>query len=210
MNKKEDLSEQLHKVLVNVRESAKSPKSTDNTPLQPTNYEELQTALRPKLIDYESAKRYIDSFEESKQKFTPEIIDAMMNGVADENFWNDKNLRQSLEDDIAFSMKVWSGFSELSEIAGFKQSKDWERERVTEELIFLCAIASRTDLPINIEARVAALKKMRDVFSDLGFPDDVLKGSVIMKLAYIGEAEAMEKFEMDWRKTPLFFQHKFK
>lgn len=62
----------------------------------------------------------------------------------------------------------------------------------------------RSDLPINLEAKVAAIKKIREVFSDLGIPPDALKGSTVMKLAYLSEAETMEMFRVDWRKDPPF------
>jgi hypothetical protein len=62
----------------------------------------------------------------------------------------------------------------------------------------------RVDLPINVEARIAAIKKMRDVFGKIGISSDNLRASTIMKLAYLGEAEAMEGFGMDSKQTTPF------
>lgn len=155
-------------------------------------------------INYESIQFYISTFEESKQRLTPEIIEEMMNGATDKNFWDNENLQQSLEYDIAFAAKIWGGFHKLIEITGLAESKDWKDQYTVEEFNFLSELAMRGDLPINFEAKAAAIKKIKEIFSNIGVPPDILRGSVIMKLAYIGEAEAMEIYGIDWRKEPPF------
>ncbi len=155
-------------------------------------------------IDFESIKFHIGTFEELKQKLTPETVEALMNGATDKNFWDDENLRKSLDEDITFPAKIWGGFKTLIEITGLDKSQDLEQKTAVEEFDFLSELVMRGDLPINVEAKVAAIKKIRDTFSDAGIPSDAFRGSILMKLAYIGEAETMELCKMDWRKTPPF------
>lgn len=155
-------------------------------------------------IDFESIKFHIGTFEELKQKLTPETVEAMMNGATDKNFWDNENLRKSLDEDIAFPAKIWGGFKTLIEITGLDKSQEWEDKDTIREFEFLSELVMRTDLQINPEAKIAAIKRIREEFSDAGIPLDALRGSIIMKLAYIGEAETMELYKIDWRKTPPF------
>lgn len=150
--------------------------------------------------DYESIQRHISSFEELKQKLTPETVEAMMNGATDKNFWDNESLRRSLEDDITFPAKIWAGFQKLIEITHLAESQDDKHQDAVEEFDFLSELVMRIDLSINPEAKAAAIKKIKETFSNVGIPADALKGSVIMKLAYINEAEAMEMCNIDWRK----------
>ena len=152
-------------------------------------------------IDQESVQRKISSFEELRHRMTPEAIEDLMNGATDGNFWNEENLRKSLEEDIAFPMKIWSGFDELIDILDLKKSEDPEAIDLIKEFDFLSQVVMRIDLPINVEARVSAVKKIREAFSKIGISSDILKASTIMKLAYLGEAEAMEGFGMDSKET---------
>lgn len=155
-------------------------------------------------LDQESVKRKIDSFEELRHKMTPETIKVLMNGVADGNFWDKENLGKNLEEDITFPMKIWTGFGELIEILGLNKSEDPEAINLVKEFEFLSQVVMRVDLPINVEARVASIQKIREAFSEIGISSESLKASTIMKLAYLGEAEAMEGFGMDSKHTTPF------
>ena len=155
-------------------------------------------------IDQESIQRKISSFEELRHRMTPEAIEDLMNGATDGNFWNEENLRKSLEEDIAFPMKIWSGFDELIDILDLKKSEDPEAIDLIKEFDFLSQVVMRVDLPINVEARISAVKKIREVFSKIGISSDTLRASTIMKLAYLGEAEDMEWFGMDSKETTPF------
>lgn len=62
----------------------------------------------------------------------------------------------------------------------------------------------RADLPISPELRVAAVRKIKQEFVKRGFPEKALGGTNLMKLAYVGEAEVMEKYGIDWKKSPPF------
>ncbi len=157
-----------------------------------------------KKINYESIQHHIGSFEELKQKLTPETVETLMNGANDGNFWDDNNLQQSLEQDVALPMKIWTGFQKLIEILGLDKSSEWEVKDLVKEFDFLSQVVIRVDLPINVEARVVAIKKIRQAFSDIGVPLDIIKASIIMKLAYIGEAEVMEDFGINWQEQAPF------
>ena len=147
--------------------------------------------------DIESIQQKISSFEELRHRMTPETIEALMNGATDGNFWDEYNLRKSLEGDTTFPMKIWTGFSELIEILDLKNSEDPKAVDLIKEFDFLSQVVMRVDLPINIEARVTAVKKIREEFGKIGISADTLRASTIMKLAYLGEAEAMEEFGMN-------------
>ena len=123
----------------------------------------------------ESIRQKIDSFEELRYKMTPEAIEALMNGATDGNFWDEENLSKSLEEDIAFPMKIWSGFDELIKILNLNKSEDPEAIDLVKEFEFLSQVVMRADLPINIEARVAAIKKIREAFSKIGISSENLK-----------------------------------
>lgn len=155
-------------------------------------------------INYESIRFHISTFEESKQRLTPETVGAMMNGATDENFWDDESLRRSLEDDITFPAKIWAGFHKLIEITGLAESQDDKYQDAVDEFDFLSEFTMRIDLSTSLKAKVVAVKKIKETFSNIGIPVDALRGSVIMKLAYIAEVEAMEIYNIDWRKEPPF------
>lgn len=152
----------------------------------------------------ESIQRRIDSFEELRHKMTPEAIEVLMNGTTDGNFWDEESLSKSLEEDITFPMKIWSGFNELIKILGLNKSEDPEVIDLVKEFEFLSQVVMRVDLQINMEARITAIKKLREAFSKIGISSENLKASTIMKLAYLGEAEAMEGFGVDLKQTTPF------
>ena len=85
---------------------------------------------------FESVQQKISSFEELRHKMTPEVIEALMNGATDGNFWDKDNLRKSLEEDITFPMKIWTGFDELVEILDLKSSEDPEAIDLVREFDF--------------------------------------------------------------------------
>lgn len=155
-------------------------------------------------LHQESVQLRIDTFEEWRHRMSPEAIEALMNGATDGNFWDEDNLKRSLEEDITFPMKIWSGFDELIKILDLNKSEDPEAIDLVKEFDFLSQVVMRMDLPINMEARVAAIKKLRDVFGKIGISSENLKASIIMKLAYLAEAEAMEGFGMDSKQTTPF------
>lgn len=153
---------------------------------------------------FESVQQKISSFEELRHKMTPEVIEALMNGATDGNFWDKDNLRKSLEEDITFPMKIWTGFDELVEILDLKSSEDPEAIDLVREFDFLSQVVMRVDLSINIEARIAAIKKIRESFEKIGISPDVLKASTMMKLAYLGEAEVSEALGLDFKENVPF------
>jgi hypothetical protein len=75
-------------------------------------------------LKQELIQRKISSFEELRHQMTPEAIEALMNGASDGNFWDQDNLQKSLEEDVAFPMKIWAGFSELIEVLGLNKSEN--------------------------------------------------------------------------------------
>lgn len=89
-----------------------------------------------KKIDNESIQRHISSFEELKQKLTPEIVEAMMNGANDGNFWDNESLEQSLERDVTFPTKIWTGFNKLIEITEIAKSQNFENQQAIKEFDF--------------------------------------------------------------------------
>jgi len=148
----------------------------------------------------------IRRFESVKEEITPEILKEMMNGHSNEQFWAEECLEDSFERDVTFGAKIWSGFSEILETAKIKFSEEAEDVALVKEFNFLSELAMRADLPIDNKLKATAVLKIRENFVKHGFNRDSLSGSNIMKLAFIGEAEAMELYRMDWReKRPFSF-----
>ena len=138
---------------------------------------------------HQSIEERVRRFEAVKEEITPEVIKGMMNGFSNEQFWVEEYLEESFGNDISFGAKIWSGFSEILETAKIKLSEEAEDMALVKEFDFLSMIAMRGDLPID---------------NKLSFSRESLSGSNIMKLAYIGEAEAMELYGMDWREQKPF------
>ncbi len=153
---------------------------------------------------HQSIEERVRRFEAVKEEITPEVIKGMMNGFSNEQFWVEEYLEESFGNDISFGAKIWSGFSEILETAKIKLSEEAEDMALVKEFDFLSMIAMRGDLPIDNKLKVAAALKIREEFAKHGFSRESLSGSNIMKLAYIGEAEAMELYGMDWREQKPF------
>ncbi|MDP1688605.1 MAG: hypothetical protein Q8L47_00540 [bacterium] len=146
----------------------------------------------------------IQKFEDINNRITPEVLKEMMNGYDDDVFWHQESLGNSVENDITFGTKIWTAFNEIIEVAKIKDSPEWELQQLVVEFAFLSQLTMRVDLPIDLKLRVAAILKIKEDFIEAGFKEETLRGSNLMKLAYIGEAEAMERLGMDWNESPPF------
>lgn len=164
-------------------------------------------AMKDKPPEDESVRGRIGDFETLKRQITREVLEAMMNGYSDEQFWTDECLSVGVKDDRAFGTKIWAAFDEIIQHAGIKNSEKLEDRELVEEFSFLSQILMRADLPISPELKIAAVRKIKQDFIKRGFSEEVLSGANLMKLAYIGEAEVMEKYGLDWRiQQPFTFE----
>lgn len=120
--------------------------------------------MKEKVFEDNLINKRIRDFEEIKEQITPEVIKEMMNGQSNEEFWVKEFLVESLEKDIAFGNKIWTGFNEIIDIAKIKKSEEWEDRKLVEEFDFLSELIIRADLPINTELRVAAVLKIKENF----------------------------------------------
>ncbi|MDO8522844.1 MAG: hypothetical protein Q7S12_00965 [bacterium] len=146
----------------------------------------------------------ISHFEDVKEQITPAVLEALMNGYNNEQFWAEEYLEDSFERDIAFGAKIWGGFAEILETAQIVSSEVPEDLTLVGEFNFLSELAMRADLPIDSKLRATAVLKIKEAFVKRGFKNETLSGSNIMKLAYIGEAEIMELCGIDWRGSKPF------
>lgn len=79
--------------------------------------------MKNKSPEGESASGRIGDFEALKGQITPEVLRVMMNGYSDEQFWTEECLRDSVENDGAFGVKIWTAFDEILQHAGIKNSE---------------------------------------------------------------------------------------
>ena len=143
-------------------------------------------------------EKELPKFKKPGEDVIPEEVKVKLENISDEIFWTPENLRKEFENDITFGVKMWGGLLSLLESENLQISPEIRSEfdKLADIII--------SDKIYNPRQQTEALLRLREWMKSQGFNLSHLSAKEIIKMAYLGEAEVMQKVGIDPLKNPPF------